>query len=60
VQRAARRGWYTAPVVVAAAVAGLAGVSVDYLVRLEQGRAPRPSGEVLAGIAGALRLTIHS
>src|SRR6185312_15003323 len=26
-------------------------------VRLEQGRAPRPSGEVLAGIAGALRLT---
>ncbi len=26
-------------------------------MRLEQGRAPRPSGDVLAGIAGALRLT---
>ncbi|GES06384.1 hypothetical protein Acor_84530 [Acrocarpospora corrugata] len=38
-------------------VAVLAYVSTEYYVRLEQGRAPRPSGEVLAGIAGALRLT---
>src|ERR1700722_19834983 len=38
-------------------VAGLAHASTEYYVRLEQGRAPRPSGEVLAGIAGALRLT---
>jgi transcriptional regulator with XRE-family HTH domain len=35
----------------------LAHISTEYYVRLEQGRAPRPSGEVLAGIAGALRLT---
>jgi transcriptional regulator with XRE-family HTH domain len=38
-------------------VAVLAHISTEYLVRLEQGSAPRPSGEVLAGIAGALRLT---
>lgn len=38
-------------------VAVLAHISIEYYVRLEQGRAPRPSGEVLAGIAGALRLT---
>jgi transcriptional regulator with XRE-family HTH domain len=38
-------------------IAVLAHVSTEYYVRLEQGRAPRPSGEVLAGIAGALRLT---
>ncbi len=35
----------------------LAHISTEYYVRLEQGRAPRPSSEVLAGIAGALRLT---
>ncbi|NJA58345.1 helix-turn-helix transcriptional regulator [Streptomyces sp. NEAU-H3] len=35
----------------------LAHISTEYYVRLEQGRAPRPSGEVLAGVAGALRLT---
>ena len=35
----------------------LAHISTEYYVRLEQGRAPRPSGEVLAGIAAALRLT---
>ncbi|MFJ4713530.1 helix-turn-helix transcriptional regulator [Streptomyces sp. NPDC088785] len=35
----------------------LAHISTEYYVRLEQGRAPRPSGEVLAGIARALRLT---
>ena len=35
----------------------LAHISTEYYVRLEQGRAPRPSSEVLAGIAGALRLS---
>ncbi|PWW56910.1 helix-turn-helix transcriptional regulator [Actinokineospora spheciospongiae] len=38
-------------------VAVLAHISTEYYVRLEQARARRPSGEVLAGIAGALRLT---
>jgi TnpA family transposase len=38
-------------------IAVLAHISTEYYVQLEQGRAPRPSGEVLAGIAGALRLT---
>src|ERR1700733_13956308 len=38
-------------------VAVLAHISTEYYVRLEQGRAPRPSGEVLAGVAAALRLT---
>src|SRR6201999_3381602 len=38
-------------------VAVLAHISTEYYVRLEQGRAARPSGEVLAGIADALRLT---
>lgn len=38
-------------------IAVLAYISTEYYVRLEQGRAPRPSAEVLAGIAGALRLT---
>ena len=38
-------------------VAGLAGVSVDYLARLEQGRAGHPSPSVLAALARALRLT---
>jgi transcriptional regulator with XRE-family HTH domain len=38
-------------------VAVLAHISTEYYVRLEQGRAPRPSGDVLAGIADALRLT---
>lgn len=38
-------------------VAVLAHISTEYYVRLEQGRAPRPSGEVLGGIVGALRLT---
>lgn len=35
----------------------LAHISTEYYVRLEQGRAPRPSGEVLAAIVSALRLT---
>jgi transcriptional regulator with XRE-family HTH domain len=38
-------------------LAGLAGVSVDYLVRLEQGRAKNPSSQVLASLSRALRLT---
>jgi transcriptional regulator with XRE-family HTH domain len=38
-------------------LAALAGVSVDYLVRLEQGRALRPSGQVAASLARALQLT---
>jgi transcriptional regulator with XRE-family HTH domain len=38
-------------------VAVLAHISIEYYVRLEQGRAPRPSGDVLAGIVAALRLT---
>ena len=38
-------------------VAVLAHISTEYYVRLEQARAPRPSGEVLASIAAALHLT---
>jgi transcriptional regulator with XRE-family HTH domain len=38
-------------------VAQLAGVSVDYLARLEQGRAGNPSPSVLASLARALRLS---
>ncbi|MEU7144262.1 helix-turn-helix transcriptional regulator [Nocardia sp. NPDC046473] len=37
-------------------VAQLAGLSVDYVVRLEQGRGPRPSTSVLAALSRALRL----
>ncbi|MDR7275082.1 helix-turn-helix transcriptional regulator [Catenuloplanes atrovinosus] len=37
-------------------LAALAGVSVDYYVRLEQGRDLRPSDEVLDALARALRL----
>ncbi|MFC0038651.1 helix-turn-helix transcriptional regulator [Actinomadura rayongensis] len=35
----------------------LAGISVDYLTRLEQGRAARPSEQVVAALGRALRLT---
>ena len=38
-------------------LAQLAGVSADYLTRLEQGRASHPSPDVLAALARALRLT---
>lgn len=38
-------------------VALLTGISVDYLVRLEQARGPRPSEQVLGALARALRLT---
>jgi transcriptional regulator with XRE-family HTH domain len=37
-------------------LASLAGISVDYLIRLEQGRAVNPSPPVLAALARALRL----
>lgn len=37
-------------------VATLAGVSIDYLIRLEQGRDVNPSASVLAALADALRL----
>ncbi len=38
-------------------LAGLAGVSAEYLVRLEQGRARHPSPQLLGALARALRLT---
>lgn len=38
-------------------LASLAGVSVEYVVRLEQGRARRPSAQVAAALARALHLT---
>lgn len=38
-------------------VAQLAGMSTDYLSRLEQSRGPQPSTQVLAALARALRLT---
>jgi len=37
-------------------LAALAGLSVDYLVRLEQGRATSPSAQVVATLARALQL----
>lgn len=37
-------------------LAGLAGISVDYLTRLEQGRATSPSPQVVEALARALRL----
>ncbi|MFI6869102.1 helix-turn-helix transcriptional regulator [Nocardia sp. NPDC050406] len=40
-------------------VAELAGVSTDYIVRLEQGRPLRPSSDVLEALARALRLAPH-
>ncbi|MFD7501339.1 helix-turn-helix transcriptional regulator [Streptomyces sp. NPDC059850] len=38
-------------------VALLAGVSVDYVIRLEQGRATAPSAQIVAALARALRLS---
>jgi transcriptional regulator with XRE-family HTH domain len=40
-------------------VAMLAGVSVEYITRLEQGRDRRPSPQVVAALAHALQLTAH-
>ena len=38
-------------------LAGLAGISADYLTRLEQGRATAPSAQVVEALARALRVT---
>ena len=38
-------------------VAMLAGISVDYVVRLEQGRGPHPSEQVIGALVRALRLS---
>jgi transcriptional regulator with XRE-family HTH domain len=38
-------------------VAMLAGMSVDYVVRLEQGRSSQPSAQLLSALARALRLS---
>jgi transcriptional regulator with XRE-family HTH domain len=38
-------------------VAQLAGMSVDYYIRLEQGRGPHPSRQLLSALARALMLT---
>ncbi|MFF1542369.1 helix-turn-helix transcriptional regulator [Streptomyces sp. NPDC058291] len=38
-------------------LADLAGISVDYIVRLEQGRATTPSASVVASLARALQLS---
>lgn len=37
-------------------LAAVAGVSIDYYIRLEQGKETNPSGQVLNGLAEALRL----
>src|SRR2546423_14256235 len=38
-------------------VAQLAGISVDYYIRLEQARGPHPSRQVLVALARALQLS---
>ncbi|MGN6127394.1 MAG: helix-turn-helix domain-containing protein, partial [Humibacter sp.] len=38
-------------------LSGLAGISVDYLTRLEQGRATSPSSQVVESLARGLRLS---
>lgn len=38
-------------------LADLAGISVDYLTRLEQGRATSPSAQVVEALARGLRLS---
>src|SRR6266567_5473753 len=38
-------------------LAELAGVSVDYVVRLEQGRATTPSPQIVSSLARALQLS---
>ena len=37
-------------------LAALAGLSIDYYIRLEQGKETNPSGPILAGLAQALQL----
>nr|WP_042179498.1 helix-turn-helix domain-containing protein [Kibdelosporangium sp. MJ126-NF4]CEL13855.1 Putative DNA-binding protein [Kibdelosporangium sp. MJ126-NF4]CTQ88223.1 Putative DNA-binding protein [Kibdelosporangium sp. MJ126-NF4] len=41
-----------------AELATLAGISIEYLTRLEQGRDRNPSAEILGALADALRLTV--
>jgi transcriptional regulator with XRE-family HTH domain len=41
-------------------VAALAGVSIDYYTRLEQGRERTPSAQVVEAISGALRLSVDA
>ncbi|SEG83370.1 Transcriptional regulator, contains XRE-family HTH domain [Nonomuraea solani] len=57
VELPARRAHRRTPGLRREEVAELAGVSVDYVIRLEQGRGLRPSPEVLEALAGALRLS---
>lgn len=40
-------------------VAALAGMSSDYLARIERGDAPQPSRQIIGALARALRLTIE-
>ena len=40
-------------------LAGLSNLSVDYIVQLEQGRAARPSGQVISSLARAMRLSVR-
>jgi transcriptional regulator with XRE-family HTH domain len=54
---AERRGPRRTPGLRREEVAELAGISVDYVVRLEQGRGLRPSPDVLEALAAALRLS---
>jgi len=51
------RGRRRAPGLRREEVADLAGISVDYLTRLEQGRATSPSVQVIEALARALRLS---
>src|SRR5205809_7901454 len=37
-------------------IAALAGLSIDYYIRLEQGKETNPGGSILDGLARALRL----
>ncbi|MDM7991547.1 helix-turn-helix transcriptional regulator [Arthrobacter sp. zg-Y877] len=50
-------GFRRAPGLKREELARLAGMSVDYLVRLEQGRARRPSAQVASALARALQLS---
>lgn len=51
------RGQRRAPGLRREELAQLAGISVDYITRLEQGRARNPSGQVVDALARALRLS---
>jgi transcriptional regulator with XRE-family HTH domain len=51
-----RRGPRRVPGLRREELAQLAGVSADYIARLEQGRADAPSAQVLGALARALRL----